>query len=117
MTTGIDLQDFIALVQLPRVPPSVIESRNLSPLVAKGGLAKFSRGLFMRTGACWLILAGALLSSCWGCGSGEGPFLGTTVPVKGKVTFKGKPLTKGEIVFEPDCWPRSARNDPVGRVL
>ena len=55
----------------------------------------------MRTGACWLILAGALLSSCWGCSSDEGPFHGTTVPVKGKVSFKGKPLTQGEIVFEP----------------
>ncbi|MGD0039728.1 MAG: hypothetical protein ABSE84_04780 [Isosphaeraceae bacterium] len=56
----------------------------------------------MRTGACWFVLAVVLLSSCWGCGSNAGPYVGKTVPVKGKVTYKGKPLTRGEILFEPD---------------
>ena len=31
-----------------------------------------------------------------------------TVPVKGKVTYKGKPLTQGEIVFEPESAGREA---------
>jgi len=56
----------------------------------------------MRTGACWFILSTALLVTCWGCGSDSGQFVGQTVPVKGKVTYKGKPLTQEEIVFEPD---------------
>ncbi len=56
----------------------------------------------MRTGACWFVLAVVLLASCWGCGSNAGPYAGKTVPVKGKVTYKGKPLTQGEILFEPD---------------
>ena len=56
----------------------------------------------MRIRACWFILAAALLSSCWSCGSDAGQFVGQTVPVKGKVTYKGKPLTQGEVVFEPD---------------
>ena len=34
--------------------------------------------------------------------------MGATVPVKGKVTYKGKPLTEGEIVFEPDNSGREA---------
>jgi hypothetical protein len=55
----------------------------------------------MRTGACWFVLAAVLLS-CWGCGSDAGPFIGQTIPVRGKVLFKGKPLTRREIVFEPD---------------
>ena len=29
--------------------------------------------------------------------------LSTTVPVSGTVTYKGKPLTKGTVVFEPDA--------------
>ena len=37
-----------------------------------------------------------------------GQFTGTTIPVKGKVTFKGKPLTQGEIIFEPDSVGREA---------
>jgi hypothetical protein len=37
--------------------------------------------------------------------------VGTTVPVKGKVTYKGKPLTQGEIVFEPDSAGREAHGN------
>jgi hypothetical protein len=41
-----------------------------------------------------------LLVATAGCGASEGP--GTRiVPVKGKVTFKGQPLTKGVIKFRP----------------
>ncbi len=32
----------------------------------------------------------------------------TLVPVKGKVTFKGQPLTTGTIRFEPDDYGRAA---------
>jgi hypothetical protein len=39
---------------------------------------------------------------CWGCGSRERAHVGTTVPVKGVVTYQGKPLTGGEISFEPE---------------
>ena len=51
-----------------------------------------SRGAFV-----WAIL---ILLPCWGCGqSSVTPVL--TVPVKGKITYKGQPLTKGTIAFEP----------------
>jgi hypothetical protein len=48
-----------------------------------------------------LALAAILLGACWGCGSGSAvpPSL---IPVKGKVTYKGQPVTKGIVRFEPD---------------
>jgi hypothetical protein len=50
-----------------------------------------------------------LLGSCWGCSSGgSGTYAPSLVPVKGKVTFKGQPLTKGVIRFEPDGYGRHA---------
>ena len=61
----------------------------------------------MRIGASF-VLAIVLLSSCWGCGSNAAPYVGKTVPVKGKVTYKGKLLTQGQIVFEPDNSGREA---------
>ena len=49
-----------------------------------------------------LVLALAL--SLAGCGgSSSTPSAGATVPVKGIVTYKGKPLTRGTVVFEPDA--------------
>jgi hypothetical protein len=58
------------------------------------------------------ILSAALCCAlCWGCGpagSGTTPFL---VPVKGKVTYKGKPVTKGLVKFVPDGYGREARGD------
>jgi hypothetical protein len=62
----------------------------------------------MRRGARPLVQAALVLSLCWGCGSTEGPYVAPTVPVKGKVTYKGKPLTQGEIVFEPESAGREA---------
>jgi hypothetical protein len=48
-------------------------------------------------------LAALVLFPCWGCGSGGGGgALTNLVQVKGKVTYKGKPLTSGMIHFEPD---------------
>jgi len=54
-----------------------------------------------------ITLAVLLVGPCWGCGPGEGsaPAL---LPVKGKVTYKGQPLSKGVIQFEPDGYGRMA---------
>ncbi|MDG3007833.1 hypothetical protein [Paludisphaera mucosa] len=47
-------------------------------------------------------LAAALLAA--GCGgSSSQPPAGITVPAKGVVTYKGKPLAQGTVVFEPDA--------------
>jgi hypothetical protein len=62
----------------------------------------------MRPGAGPLVLTVLALSLCWGCGSSEGPYVGTTVPVKGKITYKGKPLTQGQITLEPESAGREA---------
>jgi hypothetical protein len=65
----------------------------------------------MRTGtfvsAVVVALAFALLVSC-GCGSSPRADGSAIVPVKGKVTYKGKPLTEGSITFEPDDFGREA---------
>ncbi len=56
-----------------------------------------------------IALAAVLAGACWGCGpagSGRPPDL---IPVKGTVSYKGKPLTKGTIKFEPDGYGRPAR--------
>jgi hypothetical protein len=39
-----------------------------------------------------------------GCGS-SGPAQPETVPVTGKITFKGKPVTKGQVNFQPADGP------------
>ncbi len=46
-----------------------------------------------------IALSALVLLSCGGCGAGAGG--GSLVPVKGKITYKGQPLTKGLVVFEP----------------
>jgi hypothetical protein len=51
-----------------------------------------------------LVLAAAALG---GCGQAAGTPL-STVPVKGKVTYKAQPLTQGTIRFEPDGRGREA---------
>ena len=57
-----------------------------------------------------LLALGALfLVPCWGCGaSGGGGAVASLVPVKGKVTYKGRPLTNGVIRFAPDGYGRPA---------
>jgi hypothetical protein len=53
-------------------------------------------------------LAAVMLAPLWGCGaagSGTQPGL---IAVKGKVTYKGKPVTKGQVKFEPDGYGRAA---------
>jgi len=56
----------------------------------------------------FVALAVLLVGPCWGCGSSGGT-PATLIPVKGKVTYKGQPLTKGVIEFEPDGYGRPAR--------
>jgi hypothetical protein len=55
----------------------------------------------------WMVLALISLGACWGCGSSEGA-RPTLLPVKGKVTYKGKPLTQGIVKFEPEGYGRRA---------
>jgi hypothetical protein len=52
-------------------------------------------------------LAALILVPCSGCGSGSGAVT-ALVPVKGKVTYKGQPLTSGVVHFEPDGYGRPA---------
>ncbi len=48
-------------------------------------------------------LAATVLITAWGCGSpSEHP---ETVPVQGKVTYKGAPVPQGTITFESDSGP------------
>lgn len=55
--------------------------------------------------ACMVLSAGWL-----GCGSASvGPV--STLPVKGKVTYKGTPITSGQIRFEPEGMGREAHGE------
>jgi hypothetical protein len=57
-----------------------------------------------------IALAAFLLGALPGCGASGGspPAL---IPVKGKVTYKGQPLTKGIVHFEPDGYGRPASGE------
>lgn len=57
-----------------------------------------------------IVVATLLALTHLGCG-GEGGSRPTVVPVKGKVTFKGQPLTKGVVRFEPDGYGRMATGE------
>jgi hypothetical protein len=54
-----------------------------------------------------IALALTCLGACWGCGSSEGA-RAALLPVKGKVTYKGMPLTQGIVKFEPEGYGRRA---------
>jgi hypothetical protein len=54
------------------------------------------------------MLALIVLGPCTGCGVGGAGTLPSLIPVKGKVTFKGEPLTTGVVHFEPDDFGRPA---------
>jgi hypothetical protein len=59
------------------------------------------------------IITALLLVPAWGCGAvgGGGEQLPSLIPVKGKVTYKGRPVTKGMVRFEPDGYGRPARGE------
>ncbi|MDR3636204.1 MAG: hypothetical protein P4L84_20550 [Isosphaeraceae bacterium] len=57
----------------------------------------------MRTGAVLSLVMAALALPCCGCGSSSSRQLPLTLPVRGKVTYRGKPLTEGKVKFEPDA--------------
>jgi hypothetical protein len=61
-------------------------------------------------GAATILSAGFLLLTFAGCGSST-PTGAATSPVKGKVTYKGQPLTKGTVTFEPDGAGKEASGD------
>lgn len=54
---------------------------------------------------CQLVIALAWLSSIVGCD--EGSRVGETVPVAGKVTMNGKPLTTGSVAYYPGSVAKS----------
>jgi hypothetical protein len=54
-----------------------------------------------------LGLTAALVFACGGCGVSSGQ-MSPLVPVKGKVTYKGQPVSKGTVRFEPDGYGRPA---------
>jgi hypothetical protein len=54
-----------------------------------------------------LLLAAAVVASSWGCQPGAGDPT-PLVAVKGKVTYKGKPLTTGSVKFIPDGYGHEA---------
>ncbi len=63
----------------------------------------------MQRGRAKLILVLIVcLGGGWGCSASNGALPGL-IPVKGKVTYKGKPLAHGVVVFEPDGYGREAR--------
>jgi hypothetical protein len=63
------------------------------------------RVLFGRLTALALLVSSLL--AAWGCGTGQAA-LPDLIPVKGKVFYKGQPLTKGVVRFEPDGYGRPA---------
>jgi hypothetical protein len=54
-----------------------------------------------------LALTAPLMFVCGGCGKTSGQ-MSALLPVKGKVTYKGQPVAKGMIRFEPDGYGRPA---------
>ena len=55
-----------------------------------------------------IVLAAPLIVPAVGCGPGGTAPAVVTVPVKGKVTYKGRPLAKGVVTFEPRNSGRTA---------
>jgi hypothetical protein len=59
-----------------------------------------------------LILLSALAAvPCWGCGAAGGGAATALISVKGKVLYKGQPVTKGSVKFEPDGYGREAHGE------
>ncbi|MBN1910391.1 MAG: hypothetical protein JW818_11670 [Pirellulales bacterium] len=64
-----------------------------------------ARGLFRVLAACPLAIAAATLAGCWGGDS-------RCVDLRGEVTWKGKPVPAGYVVFSPD--PKKGNSGPQG---
>ena len=54
-----------------------------------------------------LGLTAALVFVCGGCGASSGQ-MSPLIAVKGKVTYRGQPVSKGTVRFEPDGYGRPA---------
>ena len=57
------------------------------------------------------VLLGIAVLGCGlasGCGSASGVTQTELVPVKGQLTYKGQPVTKGTVTFEPEDFGRPA---------
>ena len=54
---------------------------------------------------------------CHGCGSSPALAVAQPVPVKGKITYRGKPLTQGQITLDPTDGGPDAKGkiEPDGR--
>jgi hypothetical protein len=63
-----------------------------------------------------ILLAALCCGVCWGCGTAGSGTMPPLIPVKGKVTYKGSPVTKGTIKFQPDGYgrPATAKLQPDG---
>ena len=64
-----------------------------------------------------ITLAALVLAPCWGCGPAEALQL-DLIPVKGKVTYQGRPLTQGVVEFETPGKREgrpTATSSPTGR--
>ncbi len=86
--------------------------------IERGRFLIFSTAVFgyqRRRRRCALSLVATL--SCWGvlgCAP-KGISHPKTIPVKGKVTYQGKPLTQGTVNFLPeDSWPAIGEIQPNG---
>src|SRR4051794_18550874 len=69
---------------------------------SSGAPSMFSKRIGAARACNFATLALFLLAACAGCGAKGAGTLPNLIPVKGKVTFKGQPLTKGTVHFEPD---------------
>jgi hypothetical protein len=69
--------------------------------------------------ACLISVTGGLLVATWGCGDQPSVTSSTTeATVKGTVIIKGKPATKGKVVFDPANYRRKdvqARSAPINK--
>jgi hypothetical protein len=55
-----------------------------------------------------LLVAAFCCGACWGCGAAASGTQPALIPVKGRITFKGQPVTRGTVKFEPDGYGRKA---------
>jgi hypothetical protein len=88
---------------LSRLPENYC--RCLTPLHCNGGTSGCGTRL-------WNVLLLLSLSTCLAACAGCGPRGPQTVPVSGKVTFDGKPVTAGTIMF----WPNSGEAVASGQL-